>query len=87
MDGATNCPLNLTAKTAKMKGTGTMSSSPPGTMVDVEIEVQDCGEPGSQQPTVPMSSGPDHYSIKAGTYAASGPLVGGNVQIVAFEEP
>jgi hypothetical protein len=83
-NGAINCPANLTAKTAKMMGTGTMSSSPPGTMVDVEIEVQDCGEPGSQQPMLGVATGPDHYSIKAGSYAASGPLIGGNVQIQQF---
>lgn len=42
------------------------------------MEVDDCGEPGSNTPT-----GPDMFAIQklpAG-YMAAGPLVGGNVQI------
>jgi len=49
---------------------------------DVQINVDDCGEPGSQQPV--SVSGPDMLMIMTGpsqVYMNGGPLVGGNIQV------
>ena len=45
------------------------------------VDVDDCGEPGSQNP--PSNAGPDMLTIQKLPvgYTAGGPLVGGNVQI------
>jgi hypothetical protein len=60
---------------AAFRFTGTENGNPGQ---EFKVEVDDCGEPGSNQP-----NGPDTFSIQklpAG-YMAAGPLVGGNVQI------
>jgi len=60
---------------AAFRFTGTENGTPGQ---EFKVEVDDCGEPGSNTPT-----GPDMFSIQklpAG-YLAAGPLVGGNVQI------
>ena len=60
---------------AAYRFTGTENGTPDQ---EFKVEVDDCGEPGSNLPT-----GPDMFSIQklpAG-YMAGGPLVGGNIQI------
>jgi hypothetical protein len=60
---------------AAFRFTGTENGTPGQ---EFKVEVDDCGEPGSNTPT-----GPDMFSIQklpAG-YMAAGPLVGGNVQV------
>ena len=50
---------------------------------DLQINVDDCSEPGSQQPGT-SASGPDMLTIMTGptqVYMNGGPLVGGNIQV------
>src|SRR6266850_132631 len=50
---------------------------------DLQINVDDCSEPGSQQPGT-SASGPDMLIIMTGptqVYMNGGPLVGGNIQV------
>ena len=50
---------------------------------DFQINVDDCSEPGSQQPGT-SASGPDMLMIMTGptqVYLNGGPLVGGNIQV------
>jgi hypothetical protein len=47
-----------------------------GTAEPLEVEVDDCGEPGSS-----TAGGADTFSIKTTSYMGSGVLIGGNIQI------
>jgi len=48
-----------------------------GTSVSFTVDVDDCGEPGSN-----AASTPDRFKIQtSGGYMAEGPLIGGNIQI------
>ena len=58
---------------AKFTGIATVNGTPGRSLT---VEVDDCGEPGSSP-----SMGPDTFSIIAGSYSNSGPLIGGNIQI------
>jgi hypothetical protein len=66
---------------AKFRGTAEVTGPGMPSMQDFEVDVDDCGEPGSA-PGV----GPDTFMIRTsvGTtihYLAAGPLVGGNIQV------
>lgn len=67
---------------AMIKGMATVNGVP---NQDLQIDVDDCSEPGSQQPGT-SSSGPDMLMIMTGPeqpYMNGGPLVGGNIQVRA----
>jgi outer membrane protein assembly factor BamB len=67
---------------AMIKGKATVNGVPDQ---DLQIDVDDCAEPGSQQPGT-SSSGPDMLMIMTGPgqpYMNGGPLVGGNIQVRA----
>jgi len=58
---------------AKFTGIATVNGTPGRSLT---VEVDDCGEHGSSP-----GMGPDTFSITAGSYSNSGPLIGGNIQI------
>jgi len=69
------CPTNPTGNHAKFTGMATQSNAIGS--VTFTVDVDDCGEPGSSK-----AGGPDMFSISTSAgYTASGPLIGGNVQI------
>ncbi len=69
---STVCP---TGKHAQFKGMATQSGTPGSVMFTVDVD--DCGEPGSS-----TAGGMDMFSISTTAgYSASGPLIGGNIQI------
>jgi len=64
-------------KHAQFKGMATQSGTPGSVMFTVDVD--DCGEPGSS-----TAGGTDMFSISTTAtppYSASGPLIGGNIQI------
>jgi nitrous oxidase accessory protein NosD len=62
-------------KHAQFTGMATQSNTTGS--VTFTVDVDDCGEPGSSR-----AGGPDTFSISTSApYSASGPLIGGNVQI------
>jgi hypothetical protein len=67
---STACP---TGQHAQFGGMAKQNGSP----VSFTVDVDDCGEPGSSP-----GAGPDMFKIQTSAgYMASGPLVGGNIQI------
>jgi nitrous oxidase accessory protein NosD len=69
---STVCPMG---KHAQFKGMATQSGTPGSVMFTVDVD--DCGEPGSS-----TAGGMDMFSINTTAgYSASGPLIGGNIQI------
>ena len=65
----------LMGKHAQFKGMATQSGTSGSVMFTVDVD--DCGEPGSS-----TAGGMDMFSISTTAgYSASGPLIGGNIQI------
>lgn len=58
---------------ARFTGLATVNGTPGQSLT---VNVDDCGEPGSSP-----GMGPDTFSITAGSYSNSGPLIGGNIKI------
>ena len=72
---STACPGNPTGMHAQFKGMAQQSDTTGSVMFTVDVD--DCGEPGSS-----TAGGVDMFSIKTDAgYSASGPLIGGNIQI------
>ena len=69
------CPTNSSGKHAQFKGMAEQSDATGS--VTFTVDVDDCGEPGSS-----TAGGVDMFSISTTAgYSASGPLIGGNIQI------
>ena len=66
----------LGGKHAQFKGQAQETTATDTHPVGFTVDVDDCGEPGSS-PGV----GPDRFMIQTVDYTASGPLIGGNIQI------
>jgi hypothetical protein len=69
------CLANPTGRHAQFKGMAQQSNTPGSVMFTADVD--DCGEPGSS-----TAGGVDRFSISTDAgYSASGPLIGGNIQI------